>query len=328
MLKKEVIIIGGGLSGIMAAKTLKDNGITDIIVFEKSTSVGGRLATRRIQDGKADHGAQFFTVRSPELQADVENWLQSGWIKRWFGDPYPRYTSVNGMNALAKNLAEALPVELNTKVSSILDGRDGPLEVELDNGEKIIGEHIIVTAPVPQTLTLLSTIESKELKPITFAPCFVGMFTFNQESIVPAPGHKDEQLPPGVERVVDHHKKGISSTVTVSVYMTGAWSKKRFDLEDATILGEIQKVAELHLGEGNQLVDAQLKRWKYAEAEEVVRSPYVELGSNQRVMVCGDAFLRENDEAGRTRFESAYLSGISAGERVAEKLKGSPLSKS
>ncbi|MGD6846018.1 NAD(P)/FAD-dependent oxidoreductase [Rossellomorea aquimaris] len=326
MSKKEVIIIGGGLSGIMAAKTLKDNGITDIIVIEKSTSVGGRLATRRIQDGKADHGAQFFTVRSPELQTDVENWLQSGWIKRWFGDPYPRYTSVNGMNALAKNLAEALPIELNTKVSSILDGRDGPLEVELDNGEKILGQHIIVTAPVPQALTLLPKIESKELKHITFAPCFVGMFTFNQVSIIPAPGHKDEQLPPGVERVVDHHKKGISSTVTVSVYMTGAWSKKRFDLEDDTILGEIQKVAELHLGEGNQLVDAQLKRWKYAEAEKVVRSPYVEFGSNQRVIVCGDAFLRENDEAGRTRFESAYLSGISAGERVAEKLKGSPLS--
>ncbi|MGM0866033.1 MAG: NAD(P)/FAD-dependent oxidoreductase [Bacillota bacterium] len=326
MSKKEVIIIGGGLSGIMAAKTLMDSGITDIIVIEKSRSVGGRLATRRIQDGKADHGAQFFTVRSTELQTDVENWLQSGWIKRWFGDPYPRYTSVNGMNTLAKKLAKALPIELNTKVSSILDERDGPLEVELDNGEKIIGEHIIVTAPVPQTLKLLSKIESTKLKHITFAPCFVGMFTFGKESIVPAPGHKDEQLPPGVERVVDHHKKGISSTVTVSVYMTGAWSKKRFDHEDDIILDEIQKVAELHLGEGNQLVHAQLKRWKYAEAEEVVHSPYVELGRNLRVIVCGDAFLRENDEAGRTRFESAYLSGISAGERVAGKLKGSPLS--
>ncbi|MGM0852349.1 MAG: NAD(P)/FAD-dependent oxidoreductase [Bacillota bacterium] len=328
MSKKEVIIIGGGLSGIMAAKTLMDNGITDFIIIEKSRSVGGRLATRRIDEGKADHGAQFFTVRSTELQNDVVKWLQAGWVKRWFGNPYPRYTSVNGMNALAKKLAEALPIKLNTKVSSIRDGRDrderdGPLEVELDNGEKIIGEHIIVTAPVPQSLKLLSKIESTELNTITFAPCFVGMFTFDKESIVPAPGHKDEQLPPGVERVVDHHKKGISSTVTVSVYMTGAWSKKRFDLEDDTILGEIQKVAELHLGEGNQIVDAQLKRWKYAEAEEVVRSPYVELGRHQQVIVCGDVFLREKDEAGRTRFESAYLSGISAGERVAEKLKGS-----
>ncbi|WP_299741567.1 NAD(P)/FAD-dependent oxidoreductase [uncultured Rossellomorea sp.] len=323
MTTKEVIIIGGGLSGIMAARTLIENGITDILIIEKSKSVGGRLATRRIQKGKADHGAQFFTVRSAGLQKDVENWLQSGWIKRWFGNPYPRYTSVNGMNALAQKLAETLPINLNTKVFSIRDGRDGPLEVVLDNGEKIIGEHIIVTAPVPQALTLLSEVRGTELlNTITFAPCFVGMFTFANESIVPAPGHKDEQLPAGVERVVDHHKKGISSTVTVSVYMTGVWSKKRFDLEDDTILGEIQKVAELHLGEGNQLVDAQLKRWKYAEAEEVVRSPYVELGSDKRVMVCGDAFLREKDEAGRTRFESAYLSGISAGERVAEKLKG------
>ena len=50
-------------------------GIEDILIVEKSRSVGGRLATRRIGEGKADHGAQFFTVRSPELQEDVE----SGW---------------------------------------------------------------------------------------------------------------------------------------------------------------------------------------------------------------------------------------------------------
>ncbi|WP_406688061.1 NAD(P)-binding protein, partial [Rossellomorea vietnamensis] len=42
----EVIIIGGGLSGIMAARTLMENGVKDILIVEKSKSVGGRLATR------------------------------------------------------------------------------------------------------------------------------------------------------------------------------------------------------------------------------------------------------------------------------------------
>ncbi|PFG03663.1 FAD-dependent oxidoreductase [Bacillus sp. es.034] len=316
---KEVIIIGGGLSGIMAARTLMKKGVEDILIVEKSRSVGGRLATRRIGEGKADHGAQFFTVRSPELQEDVEKWLEAGWVKRWFGTPYPRYTSASGMNALAKQLAGSIPVKLNTRVSSIRDGRDGPLEVELENGERITANHCIVTAPAPQALQLAAGIAPPEVSTISFAPCFVGMFTFEGSSSIPSPGHVDEGLPDGVERVVDHEKKGISSTVTVSVYMTGDWSKQHLDMEEDSILVPIQKVAEGFLEKESRVTGAQLKRWKYAEAEAVVRTPFVEMGHKGRIILCGDAFLRENDEAGRTRFESAYLSGISAGNRAAEK---------
>lgn len=318
MTTKEVIIIGGGLSGIMAARTLFENGVEDVLIVEKSRSVGGRLATRRIGEGKADHGAQFFTVRSGELQQDVDQWLEAGWVKRWFGNPYPRYTSTGGMNALAKQLAETIPVKLNTKVSAIRDGRDGPLEVALENGEKILANHCIVTAPVPQALSLLPVeMTESRLSSISFAPCFVGMFTFDGSSSIASPGHLDENLPDGVERVVDHRKKGISQSVTVSVYMTGKWSKKKEMLDDNEILSEIQRVAEQYLAEGSEIAGAQLKRWRYAEAEAVIRTPFVEVGATKRIIVCGDAFLREDDEAGRTRFESAYLSGISAGEWVA-----------
>ncbi|MBW3112786.1 MULTISPECIES: NAD(P)/FAD-dependent oxidoreductase [Bacillaceae] len=322
MTTKEVIIIGGGLSGIMAARALFEKGVEDILIVEKSRSVGGRLATRRIGEGKADHGAQFFTVRSGELQQNVDKWLEEGWVKRWFGNPYPRYTSTGGMNALAKQLAETIPVKLNTKVSAIRDGRDVPLEIELESGEKILTNHCIVTAPVPQALLLLPGMTEPLVSTISFAPCFVGMFTFNGLSSIPSPGHTDENLPEGVERVVDHHKKGISQSVTVSVYMTGEWAKKNETLEDDGILTEIQRVAEHYLAEGSEIATAELKRWRYAEAETVMRSPFVEVGTSKRIIICGDAFLREDDEAGRTRFESAYLSGISAGERVACKGKG------
>ncbi|CAN7557418.1 NAD(P)/FAD-dependent oxidoreductase [Rossellomorea sp. LjRoot5] len=319
---KEVIIIGGGLSGIMAARTLMKKGVEDILIVEKSRSVGGRLATRRIGEGKADLGAQFFTVRSPELQEDVGKWLEAGWVKRWFGNPYPRYTSPGGMNTLAKQLAVTIPVKLNARVSSIRDGRDGPLEVELENGERILTNHCVVTAPAPQAIQLLTETAQSRVPTISFAPCFVGMFTFDGASRIPSPGHVDEGLPDGVERVVDHNKKGISSTVTVSVYMKGDWSKRNERLEDDAILGEIQEVAESYLEKGSAVTGAQLKRWKYAEAEVVVRTPFVDVGEEGRIILCGDAFLRENDEAGRTRFESAYLSGVSAGDGLAEKLKG------
>ncbi len=124
-----------------------------------------------------------------------------------------------------------------------------------------------------------------------------------------------------MERIVDHKKKGISSQVVLSVYMTGDWSKEKKEVEDQALLDEIHQIANEYAGEGNEVMDAQLKKWKYAEAEEVVWSPYLKMGKEGRILVCGDAFLREKDEAGRTRFESAFLSGISAGESI-DSLRG------
>ena len=56
-LDKSISIIGCGISGIFAALHLKKRGLKNIRLFDKSRGVGGRLATRRSNDGKFDHGA-------------------------------------------------------------------------------------------------------------------------------------------------------------------------------------------------------------------------------------------------------------------------------
>ena len=70
-----VVVIGAGLSGLMAAKSLQVQG-HKVLVVDKGRSVGGRLATRRIGTATLDHGAQFFTVRSEEFAKHVDAWLQ------------------------------------------------------------------------------------------------------------------------------------------------------------------------------------------------------------------------------------------------------------
>ena len=46
-----VSIIGCGISGIFAALQLKKSGIGNIQLYDKSRGLGGRLATRRSNDG-------------------------------------------------------------------------------------------------------------------------------------------------------------------------------------------------------------------------------------------------------------------------------------
>ena len=81
-------IIGAGLSGIIAARELVRQGHA-VELIEKSRSVGGRLATRRIGDGRADHGAVYFTVRGEELEREVQSWMNANWVRVWYADPYP-----------------------------------------------------------------------------------------------------------------------------------------------------------------------------------------------------------------------------------------------
>ena len=84
----DVVVIGAGMSGLVAARELVAAGAR-VRVIDKGRSVGGRLATRRIGDARLDHGAQFFTVRTPAFQQRVDDWLDRGLVRVWthgFGD--------------------------------------------------------------------------------------------------------------------------------------------------------------------------------------------------------------------------------------------------
>src|SRR4051812_383717 len=123
----DVMIVGAGLSGLMAGHVLAGKG-KRVVLLDKRRSVGGRLAARRIGDGGlADHGAQFFTVRDAEFGAFVERWkserLVYEWARGWndgslatTNDGHPRYAVRGGMNALAKHLALGLETRLSVKV--------------------------------------------------------------------------------------------------------------------------------------------------------------------------------------------------------------------
>jgi photolyase PhrII len=89
----KVAVIGAGLGGLIAARTLADVGL-DVTVFDKSRGVGGRMATRRIRDvGMSseateisfDHGAQYFTARDGRFCRFVQSWIHDGIVQPWLG---------------------------------------------------------------------------------------------------------------------------------------------------------------------------------------------------------------------------------------------------
>ncbi|RKD24520.1 hypothetical protein BEP19_09045 [Ammoniphilus oxalaticus] len=150
----DVVIVGGGLTGITAATTLRDKGVTDILLLEKESVIGGRVTTFHREQARWDSGAQFFTVRSPLFQSAVASWLEQGWIKKWFGDRYPRYAGVAGMDQLMKALARPLPIQLNAAVKRIEQTKQG-WRCVLHTGESIASKAVLLTPPAPISFQLL-----------------------------------------------------------------------------------------------------------------------------------------------------------------------------
>jgi len=50
MEKHKIIVIGGGISGLTACATLKENGLRDFILLEASDRLGGRIKSMPFGD--------------------------------------------------------------------------------------------------------------------------------------------------------------------------------------------------------------------------------------------------------------------------------------
>ncbi|XP_011160013.2 uncharacterized protein LOC105196007 isoform X2 [Solenopsis invicta] len=57
--KTRVVIVGAGIAGLAAAKTLEDAGFTDYLLLEAQDEVGGRIHSVPWDNGWIDYGAQF-----------------------------------------------------------------------------------------------------------------------------------------------------------------------------------------------------------------------------------------------------------------------------
>lgn len=324
MRKRDVIIVGGGLAGIMAAKTLKEQGVSDVLIIEKNEAIGGRLITPVISGGKVDIGSQYFTAFTNLFQTYAVAWQKNGWIKKWFGGKHTRYLSVEGMGQLAENLAEGIDTEVQTKVLSISENEQG-FVVTTDKG-LLESKALILTPPSTLSLEIIAASDviinetvKNELEAIVFDPCIVAIVELSEPSKLDALGYADSKLPEGMERMVDHFKKGISTIPFLTLHMTSEWSKDNFDKSDDEILANItEKLTEKYIKDKGSIKSTVLKKWRYSEAIKVVHQSYLNAGTSHPFLFAGDAFLSTDDPSKRARFESAALSGIAAGKEMAK----------
>lgn len=326
--------MGGGLSGLTAARALLAAG-RSVVVIDKSTGPGGRLATRRITGALLDHGAQFFTIRSDEFTRLVRSWEAVGApIERWSdgfaqatdvrdgpvgvtstgGDGHPRYAVRGGMNALAGALsADGPTVVANTRATAAWV-RDGWWHVATAGADGPVvwrGRALVCTPPVPQSLALFArgatTLPddlADPLRAVDYAPCLALLTVLDASPQVPGPG--GVQFADGPVRwLADNARKAVSDRPAITVHADGPWSAENWDASDDDVTATLGVWLQPWLG-GAAVVATQLKRWRYAQpVEPLNRRTLAGRVGGAPLAFAGDAF-------GHARVEGAALSGLAA----------------
>jgi len=314
----QVVVVGAGICGLVAARQLVAAD-AQVVVVDKGRSPGGRLATRRIGDATLDHGAQFFTVRTPAFQRQVDDWTDRGLVSIWSHgfdstDGHPRHVAPGGMNSLAKDLALDLDVRCSTMAFTIrpstVPGDDG-WHVVIDDGTVHEADAVIVTTPIPQAFALLadSHIDFPDsLMRTDYDRTIALLATLDRAPQIPAPGGLQGPTP-DLSFVADNMAKGVSTTPAITVNASAAWSEAHWDDELDALRSALTDLVGPWLGDA-AIVEAQVKKWRFATPRSLWPDPcWVAEGG--RVVLAGDAF-------DGPRVEGAHNSGLAAAHALVD----------
>lgn len=313
----EVLVIGAGMAGLCAARSLAKAGCAPVVV-DKGRGIGGRLATRRFGGATFDHGAQFVTVREPRFERLIDAACKAGAAVEWCrgfhpdGDGHPRWRGKSGMSSLAKYVGAGLEI-IQEKQVAVLRRESAFWRAEMIDGEVWTAGAVILTAPVPQSLALLDrgevTLDSVlrgKLEALRYERCLAVMALLEGPSRLTGSGG----LAPGsgpISWIADNHLKGVSALPGITIHATDNFSVAHWDEDRLKVGGDLLAVAREWIGA--EVREYQVHGWRFSKPLEIWSESCAVASRSPLLVLAGDVF-------GGGRVEGAALSGWAAAEAL------------
>jgi predicted NAD/FAD-dependent oxidoreductase len=313
----DVLIIGTGVSGLIAARELQRAG-RRVLLLDKGKGLGGRLASRRIGAATFDHGAQFITTRDARFAEILKEAAKAGHMTEWCqgfiaaADGHTRWRGQPTMTAFAKHLAKDLTIQMETQVTTVKQVDDS-YTIETSTGTIYSAAAVLLTPPVPQSLALLETegieLESAmhaRLAAIQYERCIAVMAVLKQPSLISPPGAILPTSGP-ISWIADNQLKGISAEPAITIHANLEFSLAHWD-EDRMLSGQ-KLIDACQKWIGTEVLSYQVHGWRYSKPMQVDEHPCALLRSTPPLVMAGDAFAGP-------RVEGAALSGFAAAETI------------
>ncbi len=329
--RPSVAIVGGGISGLNAARQLQESGV-HVNVFDRGRGPGGRASTRRIAEHRFDHGAQYFTARDASFRLQVDAWRDEGVVAEWFGriavienrrvtpkeSDMRRFVGVPGMSAIAKRLAASVPLRRTTLVDRLDRAGDG-WQLHADDGADLGIHDAVVLALAPeQALPFLERSGStlaELVRPVRSDPCWAVMAVFDGALDVEFDGAFVNSGPLAwIAR--NSSKPGRPREESWVLHAGPEWSRRHIEERSGAVARGLLKVFFNDTGAAPRAPAVlEAHRWRLSVASNPL-SVGALWDDELRLGVCGDWCQR-------CRIEGAFLSGAAmAGEVLAAGVAG------
>lgn len=209
-------------------------------------------------------------------------------------------------------------------------GPAGRYVLQMEDGSTVRSRQVILTPPVPQSLSLLSPdLRARVpdgLDELSYHPCIALLITLPEH---PHAGLNDygwvRPKHPDIAWIAENATKGISSRETcdpevaavLTVHATPERSQRLYDESDETVgaalcdaLSTLMPGAAGHFAAAMKSGAWQVKRWRYAQPREIWGAHSVEI--TKGLFLAGDIFVSP-------RVEGAFTSGHhAAGQAIAQ----------
>ncbi len=338
----DVAVVGAGIAGLSFAREIKSRGRAPV-VFERARGVGGRCATRRIDEQPVDHGVAFLHGRSERFRTELEALAAEVGCSAWphvtagrglpcqpeaFGEGVVRLAPAAGVSQLAKQLARQLDVRLETEITSLRAAARGAAvegwELLLSSGDTIRAKTLALALTVPGSRRLLTAMDPLPepvaallpvLDLVRTLPCLTVIARF-PEGV--APPTWDLSLPETSATVHtilhDSAKRTGRKRLTLVIQARPRFSRDHLAQPAESWAGTLlAEAAALHgdwLGRP-ELVQPHIWRQARVDAASQLAAPlFVRLRGGAALGIVGDAL----HPAGG--IEGAYLSGLALAGRM------------
>jgi renalase len=350
----DVAVIGAGMAGLSCAQRLRQAGYS-VAVVEKSRGAGGRVATRRVQGTRADHGARYLEPQGEVVQGLIEVLVDRDILKLWtdtvwefrqgelVASPNSCYVAPAGMNAVGKYFAQDLDIWFGRRVQaiSITDNQMWHLSLEvtddsLDTPQELIAKAVVVAIPATQALMFLNLeigLRSDfidKLRSVEYEPCIAVMAGYpaakKQDLSNLNPQWQAVTFPDDVDLAwvgLDSSKRLESQQPVFVVHSNASFADRHLESTDLPTIGQqlLDRASEYLIPWLNQPEWLQVHRWRYAFCRNPLPVSCLPAAGNLPLVCAGDL-------CGEGQIEAALRSGLAAASWVNSQLQNLPLDSS